>query len=69
MAKRGRAPIFCERICPVCRRARAGDPKMMERQRKALEKTGPDGCVFGRARTRYYGVTPDKNIPEDFWKD
>jgi len=27
---------------------------------------GKNGCFWGKARTRYYGVTPDQKIPDDF---
>ncbi len=58
-------PIFCEKLCPVCKKARAGDPKAVQSQRKQLAKFGPEGCMFGRARTKYYGVTPDKPVPPE----
>jgi len=58
-------PIFCEKICPECKKARAGDPKAMEKQNAHLAKFGPEGCPFGKARTRYYGVTPDQPVPPE----
>ena len=66
--EKGKAPIFCEKICPVCRGARAGNKFCKKLQDMELKIFGSDGCIWGKARTRYYGVTPDQNIPEDFKK-
>ena len=62
----GRAPIFCEKLCPVCKRARRGVEWAAKMQAKALEKD-PLGCRFGKARYEYYGVRPNENVPTD-WK-
>jgi len=64
MKKSNRAPIFCEKLCPECKKARAGNLKAIEKQKAHLAKFGPEGCRFGKARTNYYGVTPDQPIPK-----
>jgi hypothetical protein len=28
-----------------------------------LKIFGKNGCIWGAARTKYYGVTPDKKLP------
>ena len=56
-------PIFCEKICPVCKGARAGNKFCQAVQRVELKLFGPRGCWWGRARYDYYGVTPDQPLP------
>ncbi len=64
MAKQKKAPIFCEKLCIICRGARAGNGLCKALQNIELKITGPNGCPWGKARTNYYGVTPDKPIPK-----
>ncbi len=53
---------FCERICPVCTRARAGH--RFARLLHAVEmRLTFGGCPWGRARQREYGVRPEQPIP------
>lgn len=63
MAEKTRAPVFCESLCPVCRGARAGIGICKSLQKLELKMVGKNGCIWGKARTRYYGVTPDRKIP------
>jgi len=63
MATRTRAPVFCERYCPICRAARAGSPLFQKIQRLELKIFGERGCPFGRARTAYYGIPPHQTLP------
>ncbi|HII01497.1 TPA: hypothetical protein HA351_07565 [Methanosarcinaceae archaeon] len=64
MTKQTKAPIFCEKLCIICRGARAGNSLCKSLQNIELKITGPDGCPFGKARTKYYGVRPDQPIPK-----
>ncbi|NPE30078.1 hypothetical protein HNV12_19415 [Methanococcoides sp. SA1] len=57
-----KAPVFCEKYCPVCRGARAGIGICKALQKIELRICGKNGCPWGKARTEYYGVTPDKKI-------
>lgn len=50
---------FCENHCPVCTRARAGNPVAKFLQKIELFLTG-GGCPAGRDRQRRYGVRPDE---------
>ncbi|NYT20149.1 MAG: hypothetical protein GKC08_07680 [Methanosarcinales archaeon] len=61
---KGKAPVFCEKYCPVCRTARAGNSIGKALQKVELKVVGKNGCIWGKARTNYYGVTPDKPIPK-----
>jgi len=59
-----REPVFCEKYCPVCRGARAGNPLWAKIQNLELKLFGERGCPFGRARADYYGVLPHQKLPE-----
>jgi hypothetical protein len=56
-------PDFCEKRCPICTRARAGNACARFLQRIELALTG-GGCPWGRARQRKYGVRPDEPLPQ-----
>ena len=58
-------PVFCEKYCPVCRGARAGNPFWAKVQNLELRLLGERGCPFGRARTDYYGVLPHQKVSRD----
>lgn len=62
MAKNQNPPVFCEQYCIICRGARAGNPFCQAVQKVELKLFGKDGCVWGKARTKYYGVTPDQPL-------
>lgn len=68
MTKMTKPPVFCEKYCVVCKGARAGNSIWGALQRLELMLMGKNGCYWGKARTRYYGVTPDQNIPDSFYK-
>jgi hypothetical protein len=56
-------PEFCEKICPVCTRARKGS--RLARRLQSLEMLLTfGGCPWGRARQRKYGVRPDEALPQ-----
>lgn len=58
------SPEFCETYCPICTRARKGNPTAMKLQ--AIEmKITHGGCPWGRARQAKYGVKPIEPIPEE----
>jgi hypothetical protein len=67
MTEPTKPPVFCEKYCVVCKGARAGNPICNVLQRLELMIMGKAGCFWGKARTRYYGVTPDQKIPEEFY--
>ena len=55
-------PEFCESKCPICTRARQGNPLAKFLQRiETLVTFG--GCPWGRARQRKYGVKPGESRP------
>lgn len=56
-------PVFCEKYCVVCKGAREGNKICKAIQQVELKIFGRNGCIWGAARTKYYGVTPDKKIP------
>jgi hypothetical protein len=62
---KGKAPIFCEKLCIVCKGARSGNSVCKSIQNLELKIFGKKGCIWGAARTKYYGVTPDKKLPEN----
>lgn len=62
MIDQKKAPVFCEKYCIICKGARAGNSICKSLQKLELKLTGPNGCPWGKARTEYYGVTPDKTI-------
>jgi hypothetical protein len=62
--KIGKAPVFCEKYCIVCKGAREGNEICKAIQKLELKIFGNNGCIWGAARTKYYGVTPDKKIPK-----
>ncbi|MDW7732256.1 MAG: hypothetical protein SCH66_07490 [Methanolobus sp.] len=68
MAGKKKAPVFCEKYCLVCKGARAGNSLCRSVQNLELRIFGKNGCIWGKARTEYYGVTPDKPIPADLKK-
>jgi hypothetical protein len=47
-----------------CKGARAGNSICKSLQNIELKLTGPNGCLWGKARAKYYGVTPDQPIPK-----
>lgn len=55
--------IFCEKSCIVCKGARAGNTICKYIQDIELKIFGKNGCIWGAARTRYYGVTLDQKLP------
>jgi hypothetical protein len=55
-------PDYCEKICPICTRARKGNRFARFLQRIELLVTG-GGCPWGRARQKKYGVRPDEALP------
>jgi hypothetical protein len=65
---KGKPPIFCEKLCIVCKGARSGNSICKSIQNLELKIFWKKGCIWGEARTKYYGVTPDKKIPEKFKK-
>jgi hypothetical protein len=56
------SPEYCERHCPVCTRARKGNPLARMIQKVELAVTF-GGCPWGRARQRKYGVRPQEPLP------
>jgi hypothetical protein len=58
----GNPPVFCEKFCIICKGAREGNGICKAIQKVELRIFGKKGCIWGAARTRYYGVTPDKKI-------
>ena len=54
-------PDFCERLCPICTRARNGNRLARILQSIELVVT-LGGCPFGRARQRKYGVRPSEPV-------
>ena len=62
--KKGNPPVFCEKFCIVCKGARKGNGICKTIQNIELKIFGKNGCIWGAARTKYYGVTPDKKLPE-----
>lgn len=53
---------FCEKKCPVCTRARAGNPVARALQKLELFLTH-GGCPAGRDRLKKYGVRPNEPRP------
>ncbi len=68
MTNQEKPPVFCEHYCVICRGARAGNRLCRTLQKIELKFLGQNGCVWGKARTRYYGVTPGQKIPGDSHK-
>ncbi|MFP4654563.1 MAG: hypothetical protein ACLFMM_02620 [Methanohalobium sp.] len=58
-------PVFCEKYCIICKGARSGNSICKKIQNLEMKIFGEQGCPFGKARTRYYGVTPDEKLPFD----
>ena len=52
---------FCENRCPVCTRARKGH-KLAKMLQKIETAVTFEGCPWGRARQRKYGVRPDEAL-------
>jgi hypothetical protein len=50
---------FCESKCPVCTRARKGNPVAKFFQKIEMALTG-GGCPAGRDRQKKYGVKPSE---------
>jgi hypothetical protein len=65
MADQKKAPVFCENYCFICKGARAGNSLCKTLQNLELKIVGKKGCIWGKARTQYYGVTPDQPIPKN----
>ncbi|WP_292468583.1 hypothetical protein [Methanolobus sp.] len=61
MVKKDKPPVFCEKYCVICNGARAGNGICKALQNLELKIMGKNGCIWGKARTDYYGVTPDQN--------
>jgi hypothetical protein len=55
-------PEFCEKLCPICTRARKGNRFAAFLQRIEMLVTF-GGCPWGRARQRKYGVKPHEPLP------
>jgi len=66
MTTMNQPPVFCEKYCVICKGARAGNFLCKALQNLELTLLGKNGCFWGKARTRYYGVAPDQKIPDDF---
>ncbi len=64
MTDEKKAPVFCENYCIICRGARAGNGLCKLLQKIELKIMGANGCIWGKARTDYHGVTPDQSIPK-----
>ncbi|MCQ6962094.1 hypothetical protein [Methanolobus chelungpuianus] len=64
MSDQKKAPVFCENYCFICKGARAGNSLFKKLQNIELKIVGKNGCIWGKARTQYYGVTPDKPLPK-----
>jgi hypothetical protein len=64
MTVNGKPPVFCEKYCIICKGARAGNGICKAIQNLELKICGKNGCIWGKARTKFYGVTPDQKIPE-----
>jgi hypothetical protein len=58
------SPDFCEMKCPICTRARRGNPVAKLLQKIELLVTF-GGCPWGRARFRKYGVRPHESLPDE----
>ena len=55
-------PEYCESRCPICTRARQGNPiAKMFQSVEMLVTFG--GCPWGRARQKKYGVRPNEPLP------
>jgi len=57
-------PDFCEYHCPICTRARRGNPVAKFLQRIEMVVTF-GGCPWGRARQKKYGVKPTESLPPE----
>ncbi len=55
-------PEFCEKVCPVCTRARRGARWAQALQAVEMFLTR-GGCPWGRARQRKYGIGPGDPMP------
>lgn len=55
-------PDHCEKHCPICTRARNGNPIAKIIQSLEMLVTF-GGCPYGRARQRKYGVRPNEPLP------
>jgi len=61
-------PDFCEKQCPICTRARNGNP--VARFLQTIERIVTfGGCPWGRARQQKYGVPPHKPLPPETTKN
>lgn len=65
MADKKNPPVFCEKYCIICKGARSGNAICKTIQNLEMKIFGEQGCPFGKARSRYYGVTPDEKLPVD----
>ena len=57
-------PDFCESRCPLCTRARNGNPLARFFQKIEMLVTF-GGCPAGRARRKKHGVRPDEALPPE----
>lgn len=64
MENNEKPPVFCEKYCIICKGARTGNSICKAIQNLELKIFGKAGCPWGKARTKFYGVTPDKKIPK-----
>ena len=63
MTDKKKPPVFCEKYCIICKGARSGNTICKTIQNLEMKIFGKQGCPFGKARTKYYGVTPDEKLP------
>ena len=55
-------PDFCEKQCPICTRARKGNP--IAKVVQTIEMFLTFGrCPWGRARQQKHGVRPNEPLP------
>jgi len=66
---KGNPPVFCEKYCIICKGAREGNAICKSIQNIELKIFGKNGCIWGAARTKYYGVTPDQKLPKKLPKN
>lgn len=63
MVDNEKPPVFCEKYCIICKGARSGNTICKTIQNLEMKIFGEQGCPFGKARSKYYGVTPDEKLP------
>jgi len=57
-------PDYCEFGCPICTSARKGN-RLARFLQKFEMLFSSNGCWWGRAREKKYGVKPDQPLPDD----